>query len=108
MGYIGLAATLWVPCVLKYLCCNQMITQTLPTGNRRASEKIEFYCLRQVHIAKNLLQATHTQVAHTPKAYETHIKTAETTLSTPWMVMLCGHDVKKDKFRKLPFFSCPR
>ena len=49
------------PWVLKYPYCHQIITQTHPRGNRRVSEKVKFYCLRQVHLAENLPRAKHTQ-----------------------------------------------
>ena len=36
----------------------------------------EFYCLRQVHLAQNLLQAMHTQVPYTANTCKNHINTA--------------------------------
>ena len=47
------------PWVLEYLYCYQMITQSHPKDDKRFLEKNKFYCLWQVHLAKNLPQAMH-------------------------------------------------
>ena len=39
LGYMGLVGTQWVPWVLKYPYCQQMITQAHPTGDQWVSEK---------------------------------------------------------------------
>uniref|UniRef100_A0A7S4FWC1 Uncharacterized protein n=1 Tax=Eutreptiella gymnastica TaxID=73025 RepID=A0A7S4FWC1_9EUGL len=41
-GYMGLAATMWVPTVLEYRYCHQRITQAHPRSDRRVSEEVEF------------------------------------------------------------------
>ena len=41
-GYVGLAATPWVPMGARVLDCHQMTTQTHPGGDGRISEKIKF------------------------------------------------------------------
>ena len=41
-GYVGLAATTWMPMVLEYPYCHVMITQTHPRGNRRVLKKSNF------------------------------------------------------------------
>ena len=38
-GHMGLAATMWVPMMLEYPYCHQMMTQTHPTAYRRVQDK---------------------------------------------------------------------
>ena len=41
-GLYGPSATTWVPWVLNYLYCHQMMTETHPLADRRVSKNVEF------------------------------------------------------------------
>ena len=42
LGYMGPAATTWVPMGAQIPYCHQMITHTHPRGNKRVLEKVSF------------------------------------------------------------------
>ena len=55
----------------------------------------KFYCLRQVHLAENLPQPTHTQ-----DSAKNYINTAYNMLCILWMVILGDHGIKKKSVSK--------
>ena len=62
----------WSPWAAKYPFCQQMTTQTHPRGDKVVSEKIDFYCLWQVHLTENLPQAMNLQMATFGTTYHAH------------------------------------
>ena len=58
----------------------------------------KFYCLRQVQLAENLPQATHTL-----NRVKKYINTPKKMLYIPWMIILSGDNIKKTSFENFDF-----
>ena len=50
--------------MVQYPYCHQMMAQTQLTAHKRDLKKVQFYCLRQVHLTENALWAMNPQVTN--------------------------------------------